>query len=396
MKKDTVIRRDYLDKLIRYKDRTELIKIITGMRRCGKSTLMHQYMDVLVGEGIETDNIVHLRLDSKTNRSLLDEDKLYDHLISKTSEKRTYFLLDEVQNVTGWERVVDSLMVDADADIYVTGSNAYMLSTELSTFLTGRSISINMLPLSFAEFKELNGYENDEKAFDEYLSTGAMPILRKSMHRDDKFGVVGAIRSDIIVKDISLRNKLTDVAMLERIVDYLFSEIGNQISGNSISKELKIDNKTADNYLRMIRESLMFYRAKRYDLEGKIILTTPSKYYCTDLGMRNASVGEYSRNLGRSIENLVFLELLRRGYSVQTGRLNDMEIDFVADRGGAREYYQVSMTMLDESVQKRETRPFTKIKDGNRRVVLTMDRIGLGTYEGAEFVNIIDWLLKRE
>jgi predicted AAA+ superfamily ATPase len=271
-----------------------------------------------------------------------------------------------------------------------------MLSTELSTYLTGRSISINMLPLSFEEFKELNDHENDEKAFDEYLSIGAMPILRKNMHKDDKFEIIGAIRSDIIVKDISRRNKLTDVSMLERIVDYLFSEIGNQISGNSISKELRIDNKTADNYLRMIRESLMFYQAKRYDLEGKVILTTPSKYYCTDLGMRNASIGEYSRNIGRSIENLVFLELLRRGYNVQTGKLNELEIDFVADRGGSREYYQVSMTMLDEDVQRRETRPFTKVNDGNKRIILTMDRIGTGVYDGIERMNVIDWLLKRD
>ena len=396
MAEDVVIRRDYLEKLMRYKDKTDIVKIITGMRRCGKSTLLRQYRDLLVRDGIDKERIVHINLESKKNRHLLDEDVFYDHLISKTSGKRTYFLLDEIQKVTGWERVVDSLIIDADADIYITGSNAYMLSTELSTFLTGRNIPINMLPLSFKEFKELNGHENDEKAFNEYLSIGSMPILRKDMRKDDVFEVVGAIRSDIIVKDISNRNKMTDVAMLERIIDYLFSEIGNQISGNSISKELRIDNKTADSYLKMIRESLMFYQAKRYDLEGKIILTTPSKYYCTDIGMRNASIGEYSRNIGRSIENTVFLELLRRGYNVHTGKLKDMEVDFVANKGGVREYYQVSMTMLDEDVQKRETRPFTALNDGIRRIILTMDRIGLGVYEGTERMNVIDWLLMKE
>ena len=396
MVKNKVIRKDYIDKLLRFKDLTGIVKIITGMRRCGKSTLLRQYMNVLIGEGIEKDRIIYINFDSKKNKHLLNEDVLYDHLISKTSEKMTYFLLDEIQMVKGWERVVDSLQEDADADIYITGSNAYMLSTELSTFLTGRNIPINMLPLSFREFKELNGYENDEKAFDEYLSTGSMPVIRKDMQKDDAFGIIGAIRSDIIVKDIAHRNKMTNIDMLERIIDFLFSEIGNRISGNSISKELRIDNKTADSYLKMIRESLMFYRARQYDLEGKIILTTPSKYYCTDIGMRNASVGEYSRNIGRSVENIVFLELMRREYNVQTGKLNDLEIDFVADKGGKREYYQVSMTMLDEDVRKRETRPFAAVKDGNRKVILTMDRIGLGVYEGIECVNVIDWLLMKE
>ena len=396
MAKDAVLRKDYLEKLTRYKDLTDIVKVITGMRRCGKSTLLRQYEAYLVKSGIDRKNIIYINLDSKKNRSLLEEDKLYDHLISKTSEKRTYFLLDEIQNVTGWERVVDSLLIDTDADIYITGSNAYMLSTELSTYITGRSVPFNMLPLSFREFKDLNQYNDDEEAFNEYISVGSMPVIRKEMSKDDMLEIVGAIRSDIIVKDIARRNKMTDVAMLERIIDYLFSEIGNHISGHSISKELRIDNKTADSYLKMIRESLMFYQVKRYDLEGKMILTTPSKYYCTDLGMRNASIGEYSRNIGRSIENVVFLELLRRGYTVHSGKLNDLEIDFVAKRGGTKEYYQVSMTMLDDDVQKRETRPYKALNDGIKRTVLTMDRVGLGIYDGIERLNVIDWLLKEE
>jgi len=393
MAKDTVIRRDYLEKLMRYKDRTDLIKIITGMRRCGKSTLMFQLRDRLTEEGVAEDRIVHLNMSSKTNRHLLDENSFYDHLMSKTSGERTYFLLDEVQKVTGWERVVDSLIIDADADVYVTGSNAYMLSTELATHLTGRSVPMNMLPLSFREFKELNKLKDNEKAFDDYLSIGSMPVVRKDMQKDDIFEIVGAIRSDIIVKDIAARKKLTDVSMLQRIIDHLFSEIGNQISGNSISKELKIDNKTAENYLEMIRGSLMFYQVKRYDLKGKMILTTPSVYYCTDLGMRNSSIGEYSRDIGRSVENIVFLELLRRGYNIHSGKTGDSEIDFVADIGGRREYYQISKTVLDADTEKREMRPLLGLNDGNKRVILTMDRIGLGTYGGIERTNIIDWLL---
>jgi len=393
MAKDTVLRRDYLDKLMRYKDETDLVKIITGMRRCGKSTVLRQYKEMLIEAGVNEKNIVHLNLDSKTNRHILDEDLFYDHLMSKISDERTYFLLDEVQNVRGWERVIDSLLIDTDADIYITGSNAYMLSTELSTFLTGRSVPINMLPLSFREFKERNRLGDSEKALDKYLSIGSLPIINKGMSMDDVFEIVGAIRSDIMIKDISRRKKMTDISMLERIIDYLFSEIGNPISGSSISSQLRIDNKTADSYLQAIGESLMFYRVKRYDLRGKMILTTPSKYYCTDLGMRNASIGEYSRDFGRSLENTVFLELLRRGYEVQTGKLGDSEIDFVAKKGGRREYYQASMTVLEENARKREIRPLMEMNDGSRKFILTTDRTGLGMYGGTEIVNVIDWLL---
>ncbi|AIZ57207.1 hypothetical protein Mpt1_c13460 [Candidatus Methanoplasma termitum] len=395
MAKDIVIRSDYLEKLSRYKDQVDLVKIITGMRRCGKSTLMRQYRDLLVKNGVSKESIHNIDLNSKTNEHLLDADTLYEHLMSKVSVERSYFLLDEIQNVTGWERVIDSLLVDTDADIYLTGSNARLLSVELATHLTGRSVSINMLPLSFKEFKELNALKDDESAFNDYLSIGSMPIIRKSMSGEDAFDILGAIRSDIMVNDISVRKKMTDVSTLRRVIDYLFSEIGNPISGNSISKQLRIDNKTAESYLEAICEALMFYQAKRYDMRGKMILTTPSKYYCTDMGMRNASIGEYSRDIGRSIENLVFLELLRRGYNVQVGKLGDAEIDFVADKGGQREYYQVSMTVLDENIEKRETRPLAGMNDGNARVILTMDRVGLGTYNGIQRVNIIDWLLSK-
>ncbi|MCL2149248.1 MAG: ATP-binding protein [Methanomassiliicoccaceae archaeon] len=390
-----VVREDYLRKLSGYKDQTGLVKVITGMRRCGKSTLMRQYRERLLEGGIDEDRVVYIDMSSKANGHLRGEDSFYDHLISRASDSRTYFLLDEIQNVTGWERVVVSLLVDVDADIYITGSNAYMLSTELSTYLTGRSVPISMLPLSFGEFMELNGLSDEGAAFDEYLSIGSMPIVRSDMPKDDALEIVSATRSDIMVKDIARRKKLTDVSALERVIDYLFSEIGNQISGNSISKQMNIDNKTAESYLQVIRESLMFYQVKRFDLKGKMVLTTPSKYYCTDLGMRNASIGEYTRDLGRSVENLVFLELVRRGYRVHAGKLGDTEIDFVADKGGRREYYQVSLTVLDKDVEKRETGSLREMNDGNKRTILTMDRAGLGAYGGIERVNVIDWLLGR-
>jgi len=394
MVRHTVLRRDYLDALNRHRNRTDIVKVITGIRRSGKSTLMQQYATMLREDGVKEEQITYLNLDSKTNKGLLDEDALYRFLISKRTEGRSYFLLDEIQNVPGWERAIDSLMIDMDADIYVTGSNAYFLSTELSTYLTGRSISLHMLPLSFKEFMELNELDDSQEAFGLYLSVGSMPIVRKDMSKDDALGIVGAIRSDIMVKDIAFRKRLTDVSMLERMSDYLFSEIGNPISGNSISKQLRIDNKTAESYLQMIRESLMFYQARRYDLRGRVILTTPSKYYCTDLGMRNSAIGEYSRDIGRSIENIVYLELMRRGYSIHVGKLGNLEIDFVADKGGRREYYQVSMTLLDDDTYGREVHPLTNLNEEGRKIVLTMDRIGMGLRDGIEVLNIIDWLLE--
>jgi len=390
---DTVLRRDHIEKLQRYRDQTDLVKVITGMRRSGKSTLLQQYMDILIEEGIEEDRIVYLNFDSKKNIHLLGEDLLYEHLMSSVSEKGSYFFLDEIHNVPGWERVIDSLIIDTDADIYITGSNAYMLSTELSTYLTGRTIQINVLPLSFKEFKELNHLEDNEKAFGDYISTGSMPKLRANMSKDDAFEIVNTIRLDIMFKDIAYRKKLTDVRTLERTIDYLFSEIGNPISGNSISEKLKIDDKTAESYLQMIRESLMFYQAKRFDLKGKMVLTTPSIYYCTDLGMRNAAIGEYSRDIGRSVENVVYLELLRRGYAVHTGKIGNREIDFVADKSGKREYYQVSVTLLDEDTRNREIRPFKDLDDPGKKTILTMDRLGLGKEDNIDIINVVDWLL---
>ncbi|MCL2296558.1 MAG: ATP-binding protein [Methanomassiliicoccaceae archaeon] len=393
MAKDTIIREDYVEKLMRYKDQTDLVKVITGMRRSGKSTLLQQFMDRLIENGVKEERITYLNFDSKKNKHLLGEDLLYDHLISKVSEKGSYIFLDEIQNVPGWERVIDSLMIDTDADIYVTGSNAYMLSTDLSTYLTGRSIPIHVLPLSFKEFKELNSLEDNEKAFGDYISTGSMPKLRADMSKDDAFEIVNAIRLDIMFKDIAYRKKLTDVRTLERVIDYLFSEMGNPISGSSVSRELKIDDKTAESYLQTICESLMFYQAKRFDLKGKTVLTTPSIYYCTDLGMRNAAIGEYSRDIGRSIENVVYLELLRRGYSVHTGKIGNREIDFVAAKSGKKEYYQVSMTILDENTREREIRPFRELNSPGKRTILTMDRLGLGSEDNVDIINVIDWLV---
>jgi predicted AAA+ superfamily ATPase len=394
MENGNVLRRGYLEKLSEYRDDTGSAKVITGMRRCGKSTLMEQYISLLTASGVNKKQISYLNMESKANRGLLNEDSLYDHLVAGKSKGRSYIFIDEIQNVPGWERTIASLMIDLDCDIYLTGSNAYFLSTDLSTHMTGRSAPINMLPLSFGEFLELNRYKENEKqsAFADYISRGSMPKIRREMSIDLVFETLDTIRSDIIVKDIQKRKKITDNTILGRIIDYLFSEIGNPISVHSVAKNLGIDDKTVDDYISAVSESLMFYRVKRYDLRGNVILRTPEKFYCTDLGMRNAAIGEYSRDTGRSIENIVFLELLRRGYRVSVGKIGNLEVDFVADKGGNREYFQVAQTVMDGDVLERELKPLEEIRDNLNKTLLTMDVVYQENINGIRHYNIIDWL----
>jgi predicted AAA+ superfamily ATPase len=388
-----VLRREYLDTLLRFRDQPGVVKIITGMRRCGKSTLMRQFISALKDSGVDEDRIIYLDMEDLDNFELRDGLALHKYLRSKKTAKRPYILLDEVQNISMWEEVVASEMVALDADVYLTGSNAYFLSTELSTYLTGRSVSIHMMPLSFKEFMELNGYTDIDAGFDDYLLRGSLPLINDRMNTDDVYSILRSVRSDIVLRDIASRKKLTDIGTLQKIVDYLFSEIGNPISANSIAKSLKMDNKTVDNYLTMIAESLIFYQTKRYDLKGRTILTTSSKYYCTDMGMRNSSIAEYGRDSGRTLENIVFLELLRRGYSVTVGKLGDLEIDFVADKSGNREYFQVALTVSDKNVLERELRPMLDIRDNLEKTLLTADPVLQKNIDGIKHYNVKKWLL---
>lgn len=391
----TVIRRGYLDRLSEFRDQTDVVKVLTGIRRCGKSTLLCQYMELLKDSGVPSENILYFNMESMTNYEYRDPLKLHSRIVGEPRQGMTYILLDEVNNIDRWQELVSSLMVDIRCDIYLTGSNAYMLSTEISTLITGRTVQIRVLPLSFKEFCELDPpttLAERSKRFSEYLHKGGMPFIRPEYSEDTVFQRLGEIKSDIILKDICNRKKKMDANKVRRTVDYLFSEIGNPISTDTVSKELDMSTSTAGEYLGMAAEALLFSVAERYDLKGREVLKSLAKYYCTDLGMRNTQPIRRDRDQGRVLENVVYLELVRRGFEVYVGKVGEYEIDFFARKGTREEYYQVSATLTDPKTAEREYRPFSKVRSAGRKVMLTADPVIRTTEDGVETVNIIDWL----
>lgn len=393
-----IIRKGYLNAISAYKDQTDVVKVLTGIRRCGKSTILRQYTDMLTANGVGRNDIIYINMESFTNIRFKDRMVLYDHIISSKNEERLYILIDEVQNTPGWEQLVSSLMTDIDCDIYVTGSNAYILSTELSTFLTGRSIQIRILPLSFTEFCEMDPPKTlaeQSNRFSEYIRKGGMPFIRPGYSDDTVFERLDEIKSDVILKDICNRKKTIDSSSIRKTVDYMFSEIGNQISAGNLSKALGISQSTANEYLDLVAESLLFNEVKRYDLKGRSVLKTLGKYYCTDLGMRNTQPISNDRDYGRILENIVYLELVRRGFRVYIGKIGEYEIDFVAVKGNRTEYYQVTQSMSEVKVAERELRPLGNIKGPGDRYIITADPISFMEKEGSVIVNIMDWLLRQ-
>ena len=389
---EEVWRRNYLSEILKFKDQ-DVIKIITGIRRCGKSTLLFQYMQMLKDSGVDPDNILYYNMESMRNDRFRDGKALYDEIISKKNTEKIYIIIDEVQFINGWERVVNSLKIDLDCDIYVTGSNAYMLSTEISTLLTGRNIEIGVLPLSYNEFCIINDKESERtRLFDSYLHYGGMPFIRPDYSEEVIFQRLDEIKSDIILKDICSRKERIDSVKVRKVIDYMFSEIGNSISAGNIADSLKISPSTASDYLNIITESLLFYRVERYDLKGKTILKTEAKYYCSDLGMRNTQPLKADRDSGKVLENLVYLELRRRGYRVYVGTIGQLEIDFIALKGEERKYIQVCQTLSNDETKKRELRPFRKIVGEGSRLLITADLIPITRTEEATIQNIIDFL----
>ena len=382
-----VLRTEYLDKLMRFKDRTDIVKVITGIRRCGKSTLLMQFKELLIKEGVKDDDIIYLNFESFQNERFLDRRKLMKHLLNVGSGRK-YLLLDEIQMVKEWEILINSILVDMDADVYITGSNAYFLSTDLSTYLTGRSVAIDMLPLSFNEFSELNG--NDDMM--EYLNMGGMPTIRSDMRYEDAQDVLNNINSTILLNDVVSRNNIRDVSSLIKILEYVYSEIGNLMSSNSIAKQLGINDKTVDNNMRMLEESLLIIKVPRYDMKGRNILKGQCKYYATDTGMRNALLRSRDRDIGRLVENTVFLELRRRGYTVTVGKYGDNEIDFTAYKDQVSEYYQVTKTVIDDAVLEREMRPLVDINDNYSKTIITLDAPPQKNIKGIRFVKLKEFL----
>lgn len=397
---------DYLNSLEKWRDE-KVIKVVTGMRRCGKSTLLLQFQNRLVETGIETTQIISLNFEKLEYEDLQDYKKLYSYLKNRLIfDKKNYIFLDEVQRVKHFEKVVDSLYVMDNVDIYITGSNSQMLSSELATFLSGRYVEIKMLPLSFKEFFSICDLSIDD-SFVEYMRYGGLPYVTTMEKDSDKVEMyLEGIYNTVLVKDIEDRQNrknlgmraITDISLLKSISKYLSSVVGNMVTVKSITNYLvsggrRVSPNTVSDYIETLCDSFIFYEVDRFDIVGKELLKNNKKYYIVDLGLRNYILPRKNYDLGFGLENIVYFELLRRGYRVNVGKLKDKEIDFVTRKNDELHYIQVTASMVDESTFEREMRPLREIRDNYEKTVLTLDRFSVGNYEGIKVVNIVDWLL---
>ncbi len=404
-----VERKEYLDQLWAWKDEQQ-IKVVTGIRRCGKSVLLEQYQQKLLAEGVAPEQIISINFENLDYEPLKDYMELYRHLKERLcTDKMTYIFLDEVQEVPSFEKVVDSLSIKDQVDIYITGSNAYMLSSELATLLSGRYTEIKMLPFSFREYIAETGLPKEE-AFAEFMKTGGIPYVAAMNRTDEKVDqYLEGIYNTVIVKDIEQRQlrkekegntrKITDIALLKNIARYLASVIGSPVSMKSITNYLtssgrKISQNTVSDYVDALKESFIFYSVERFDIVGKQLLKINNKLYMVDMGIRNHILPRKRYDLGFTIENIVFLELMRKGYKINIGKYGATEVDFVVQKEGVLTYYQVTADMTAEETFEREMRPLRSIPDNYEKVVLTLDRFSLGNYDGIKVVNVIDWLLE--
>ncbi len=395
-----VERKEYLNKLIAWKDK-QIIKIVTGVRRCGKSMLLELYQNYLKEHGIEVEQIIAINFEDLDYEELTDYKKLYNYLKSHLTEnKMTYIFLDEIQNVENFPKVLDSLYIKDNVDIYVTGSNAYMLSSEIATVISGRYVQIEMLPLSFREYMESTGNMNDRGIkYAEYLQNSSFPYTLELKNQPNEIReYLEGIYNTIVVKDIVNRKKITDTAMLKSLLQFVFDNIGNPLSPKKIADTMtsagrKIDTRTVERYLEAFCESYIIYKAKRYDIKGKQYLKTLDKYYIVDIGMRYMLLGSRQVDAGHILENVVYLELLRRGYEVFVGKIDSFEVDFVAQDHKGIIYFQVALTIHDENTLKRELRPLQAIQDHYPKIILTMDEEPEEQYDGIRRINARDWLL---
>ena len=410
---ELINRPEYLQQLIQNKD-VDLVKIVTGIRRCGKSSLLDLFHQYLIANDVPDSNIIHMNLESLRYRKLTDYIAFYDYVSALISNRadttgKTYLIFDELQMVEHWEKAIESFRIDFDVDIYITGSNAYLLSTEFSTLLSGRYVEIRMLPLSFKEF--LNFYEFDtaitmEDKFQKYLQFGGMPILREYKFNEARSNqALEGIYATVVLRDILQRNHQADQNMLQKIMLFLCSNIGSITSPNSIGNVLSnegdirvgkgknVAGKTVDKYISMLRSAFIFYSVGRYDVKGKQLLKTLGKNYIIDMGFRNMLLGYRDTDRGHIIENIVFLELLRRDFRVYIGKVGETEVDFVAEKPNDKLYIQVTESMQSPETRERELRPLRMIPDNYEKIVLSMDRNYINSYDGIKSLNLIDWLL---
>ena len=394
----------YLRRLIQYRDKP-LIKVITGLRRCGKSTLLSLFENHLIKNGVEKDHIIRMNFESFEFDEITSYKELHAYIKKRliNNSDKHYILLDEVQQVSSWEKVINSFLVDANVDIYITGSNAYLLSSELSTLLSGRYVEIKMQPLSFKEyldFTEDYKDQNLQEKFNQYLKFGGLPTVVDLMDNTETIGpFLEGIYNTVLVKDVIERNGVRDAALLDSILKFIAANIGSIVSTKKISDYLtssgrKTTSDTVDNYLRMLENAFIIYKANRYDLKGKMYLKTLEKYYIVDMGIRNQLTGLRNTDYGHVLENIVFLELLRRGYDVTIGKIGSLEVDFIATKSDEKIYYQVSATILDEKTRERELRSLESISDNYPKYILTMDQTIFNDFSGIKVKNIIDFLLE--
>ena len=434
-RKPLKVRQNYLDQLIAFKD-TEPVKVITGIRRCGKSSLLLLMQEYLISRGIPEEQIIAINFESLTFQEMTYKD-LYNYVKHKVTTDNTYYLFfDELQKIDQWELAINSFRVDFNCDIYITGSNSYLLSSEYSTYLSGRYVEIKMYPLSFSEFIDFHGYQvteyktpmghvkkravNEQQdivelsdLFDAYMRYGGMPgIADVGLEQDKAFILLDGVYSTVVVRDILERERnrkgrqVTDAELLRKIILFLADNIGNTTSFNSISNTLvseqmivnrekqgKPANQTIAAYIGALKETYLFYDVKRFDIKGKEYLRTLGKYYIVDMGLRNYLLGIRDRDRGHALENVVYLELLRRGYDVAIGKVDTLEVDFIATTATEKLYIQVTETMKDETVRQRELKPLQKISNNYKKIVLSIDLALDDDYDGIHVVSIVDWLL---
>ena len=390
---------EYLEKIKKWKDKN-VIKVVTGIRRCGKSTLFDLYIEYLKSIGIKEDHIISINLES-LDYTFNNYKELYDYVINLIKDKEKYYVfLDEIQNLSDFQRVVDALYIKKNIDVYITGSNAVLLSGELATLISGRYIEIKVLPLSFKEYKDYYNVEGDEKLYLKYINNSSFPYTLKLENSDEIDEYLESIYNTIIVKDIAARKKITDIGMLKSVTEFLFSSIGSIMSVKKIADTLTSNGRnisvhTVESYLDSLTESYIFNKVSRYDIKGKQHLETKNKYYATDVTMRYAVLGRKDLDAGHILENIVYLELIRRGYKVYIGKVGEKEIDFVAVNKEGTVYYQVAYTTRDEKTLDRELSPLMSINDHYPKYILTMDIDPEVDYNGIRKMNVIDWLLKK-